>query len=67
VSYAEGLRAWCAAKGITLHERVLDNGYHHVWLCNFLYRIDEEGRDFEHVCRMVCCRLVVRGERGLRA
>lgn len=50
------LRDWCTACGVRLHERVLGNGNHHVWLYQ-VYRFDCEHRDLAFACRMLLARL----------
>lgn len=50
------LRNWCDKAGIKLHERVLGNGSHHVWLYH-IYRFDCEHRDFGFACMMLTAKL----------
>lgn len=60
-SYAERLRALHAAGRINLHERVLGDGRHHVWLTAFwTIRVDRYHRDFEFCCRFVWGELTLR-------
>jgi hypothetical protein len=54
VTYAERLKQWAAARGKEVHERVLSDGQHHVWVSLFPgWRCDVEGRDYEEACRCV--------------
>jgi hypothetical protein len=54
MTYAERLRQWAAARHKDVHERVLPDGQHHVWVSLYPgWRIDAECRDFEEACRTV--------------
>lgn len=54
MSDIEQLRAWCAKTEHKLHERVLPDGRHHVWLSVFPgCRVDRAHRDFAFACRLV--------------
>jgi hypothetical protein len=53
---ARELREWCKARGVKLHERVLPDGLHHVWLYQ-VYRFDYEHRDFAFACQMLLAKL----------
>lgn len=50
------LRKLCGASGIKLHERVLENGDHHVW-CYHVYRFDSYHRDFAFACLMLLAKM----------
>ncbi len=59
--YADQLRAWCTARKVKLHERVLPDGLHHVWFWTAMWRRDVECRDFELACRQLWREIVARG------